>query len=53
MSEFLIIAIVAVSAVVGVSGVLTYLLLGTMRAGREALSHKERARANGRRFAGQ
>ena len=33
MSEFFIVAIVAISAVVGVSGVLTYLLLGTMRAG--------------------
>jgi hypothetical protein len=33
MSEFLIIAIVAVSAVVGVSGVLTCLLFGTIRAG--------------------
>ena len=33
MSEFLIIAIVAVSWVVGVSGVLIYLLLGTIRAG--------------------
>jgi hypothetical protein len=33
MSEFLIIAIVAGSAVVGVSGVLIYLLLGTIRAG--------------------
>ena len=32
MSEFIIIAIVAVSALVGVSGVLIYLLLGTIRA---------------------
>ena len=32
MSEFLIIATVAVSTVVGVSGVLIYLLLGTVRA---------------------
>jgi hypothetical protein len=42
MSEFLIIAIVAVSAVVGVSGVLTYLLLGTMRAGLSSVEREER-----------
>ena len=33
MSEFLILAAIAVSAVVGVSGVLIYLLLGPIRAG--------------------
>ncbi len=39
MSEFLVIAIVAVSAVVGV---LTYLLLGTMRAGLSSVEREER-----------
>ena len=42
MSEFLITAIVAVSAVVGVSGVLTYLLLRTMRAGLSSVEQTER-----------
>ena len=42
MSAFLIMAIVVVSAVVGVSGVLTYLLLGTMRAGLSSVEREER-----------
>ena len=42
MSEFLIIATVAVSTVVGVSGVLIYLLLGTMRGGLSSVEREER-----------
>ena len=41
MSEFLIIATVAVSTVAGVSGVLIYLLLGMMRAGLSSVEREE------------
>ena len=42
MSEFLIIAAAVVSTVAGVSGVLIYLLLGTMRAGLSSVEREER-----------
>jgi hypothetical protein len=42
VSEFLLIAIVAVSTLVGVAGVLIYLLLGTIRARLSSVEREER-----------
>ena len=42
MSEFLIVATIAVSTVAGVSGVFIYLLLGTMRGGLSSVEREER-----------
>jgi hypothetical protein len=41
MSEFLLIAIVAVSTLVGVAGVSIYLLLGTIRASLSSVEREE------------
>jgi hypothetical protein len=42
MSEFLILAAIAVSAVAGASGVFIYLLLGTRRGGPSSVEREER-----------